>query len=105
MKYSPAVLPGICVFACSFLLFTGWAPAAGAGDSTGCESPAPTTKGESRPPAGESHAGTQIRPATERLEATSATIAEAMGQLERKAREECRQWADKAFEEFEQSTY
>jgi hypothetical protein len=105
MKYSLAALPGACVLACSFVLFTGGAPAAGAGDSTACESPVSSTKGELRPPAGESHAGTQIRPATERVEATSATIAEAMGQLERKAREECRQWADKAFEEFEQSTY
>ena len=105
MKNSFAVLTGACVLACGFLLFTGSAPATGAGDSTGCESPAPTSNDELQPQAGESHAGTQIRAATERVEATPETIAEAMGQLERKAREECRLWADKAFEEFERSTY
>ena len=105
MKNSLAVLTGACVLACGFLLFTGSAPATGAGDSTRCESLAPTTKDELQPPTGESHDGTQIRAATERVEATPETIAEAMGQLERKARQECRLWADKAFEEFERSTY
>jgi hypothetical protein len=46
-----------------------------------------------------------IRPATERIEATDQTVEAAMARLERNAREECRQWADKAFEEFERSTY
>ncbi len=105
MKNSLAVLTGACVLACGFLLFTGSSPATGAGNFTECERPASTTKDELQTPAGESHPGTQIRPATERVEATSETIAEAMGQLERNARAECRQWADKAFEEFEQSTY
>src|SRR5258706_2774825 len=105
MKNSLAALPSVCVFACSSLFFTGCAPAAGAGNTAETGRAAPTTKDELRPPVGESHAGTQIRPATERVETTPETIAEAMGQLERKAKEECRQWADRAFEEFERSTY
>ena len=79
MKNSLAVLPGACVLAFSFLLFTGSAPATGASDSTGCESLAPTTKDELQPPTGESHDGTQIRAATERVEATPETIAECAG--------------------------
>ncbi|HZP93683.1 MAG TPA: matrixin family metalloprotease [Burkholderiales bacterium] len=47
----------------------------------------------------------RIRPATQRVEATPSTVEEAMAQMQRKAREECRQWADKAFAEFERSTY
>jgi hypothetical protein len=105
MKISLAALSSACVLACSSLLFTGCAPATGAGNTTGCEIPAPTTEDELRPPAGESPALTHIRPATERVEATPETVAQAMAQMERKAREECRQWADKAFEEFEGSTY
>ena len=105
MKNSLAVLPGVCVLACISLLFTGSAPAVGAGDSAGCEHPAPTAQYELQLQTGETHAGTRIRPATERVEATPETIAEAMGQLEHNAKEECRQWADKAFEEFEQSAY
>jgi len=47
----------------------------------------------------------RIRPATQRVEATPQTIEEAMASMERNAKEECRQWADRAFEEFERSTY
>jgi hypothetical protein len=105
MKNSLAVPAGAFVLACGILLSTGSAPATGAETGIECESDAPTTSDELQPPAGESHAGTQFRPATERVEATPETIAEAMGQLERSARQECRLWADKAFEEFERSTY
>src|SRR5258708_4688586 len=105
MKYSLAALQGACVLACSSLLLTGCEPATGAGDTAYSECAVPTTKDELQPPASESHAGTQIRPATERVEATPETIAQAMAQMERRAKEECRQWADKAFEEFERSTY
>src|SRR5882672_4536383 len=104
MKYSLAALPGACVLACSFLLLTGCEPATGAGNSADTECAVPTTKDELQP-RGEGHAGTQIRPATERVEATPETVAQAMAQMERRAEEECRQWADKAFEEFERSTY
>jgi len=105
MKNSLAVRTGACVLACGFFLFTGTAPTAGAGDSTGCERPASFAQDDMQLPTVDSHTGTHIRPATERVEATPETVAQAMGQLERSAREECRQWADKAFEEFEQSTY
>lgn len=105
MKNSLAALPGACVLACSSLLFIGYASVTGAGNSTGSECPARTADDELRSPADESAAAGHIRPATERVEATPETIAAAMAQLERKAKEECRQWADIAFEEFEQSTY
>ena len=105
MKNSFKALKGACVVACSFLLFPGTVHAAGTGGANQCERPAPTISDAMQPPAGQSHTGTHIRPATERVEATPETIVEAMGQLDRKAREECRPWADKAFEEFEQSTY
>jgi hypothetical protein len=105
MKYSLAALPGACVLACSFLLLTGCEPATGAGNTADTECAMPTTKDELQPRASEGHAGTQIRPATERVEATPETVAQAMAQMERRAKEECRQWADKAFEEFERSTY
>ena len=105
MKNSLAALPGACVLACSSLLFTAYASVAGAENSSGSESPEPTTMEELQSPAGESATGAHIRPATERVEATPETVAEAMAQLERKAKEECRQWVDMAFEEFERSTY
>jgi serine protease len=105
MKISLAALPGACVLACGSLLFTGCAPAAGAETGIGCESPTPTTQEELRQSAGQIPAGTRLRPATERVEATPEAVAQAMAQIERRAKEECRQWADKAFEEFERSAY
>jgi len=105
MKSSLAALSGACVLACSCLLFSGSAPAIGAETDTECESPTQSSNEESRHAAGESPAVTHIRPATERVQATPETVAEAMAQLERNAKEECRQWADLAFEAFEQSTY
>jgi serine protease len=105
MKISLAALPGACVLACSSLLFTGCAPATGAETGIGCESPTTTTQEELRQSPGQIPAGTHLRPATERVEATPETVAQAMAQIERRAKEECQQWADKAFEEFEQSAY
>jgi len=105
MRRFLAVSPGACVLAFSCFLFSGFVPAIGAETDIDCESPTQSTNEELQQPAGESPAGTHIRPATERVEATPETIAEAMAQLERKAKEECRLWADLAFEAFEQSTY
>ena len=105
MKISLAVLPGACVLACSSLIFTGCTPATGAETGIGCENPTPTTQEKLRQSAGQIPAGTHLRPATERVEATPETVAQAMAQIERRARQECRQWADKAFDEFERSTY
>ncbi len=70
----------------------------------GTEGPAPGTSDETPPAAGES-AGPQIRPATDRVEATPEAIEEAMAQMKRKAKEERQQWAGKSFEEYEQSVY
>ena len=105
MKISLAALPGACVLACSLFLFSGCTPATGAETGIGCESPTPTTQEKLRQSAGQIPVGTHLRPATERVEATPETVAQAMAQIERRAKEECRQWADKAFEEFERSAY
>jgi serine protease len=105
MKNSLEALRGACVLACSSLIFSAYAPVIGAENSSESECPEPTTMEELPSPVGESAAGTHIRPATERVQATPETVAEAMAQLERKAKEECRQWADMAFEAFERSTY
>ena len=87
MKSLLASLSGACVLVCGCLLFSGFAPAIGAETDTECESPTQSTEEELPQPAGEGVAGTHIRPATERVEATPETIAEAMAQLERKANE------------------
>ncbi len=66
----------------------------------------PATVGycESRPASGHDTAA-RIRPATQRVQATPETVGEALARMDRNAKEECRQWADRAFDEFERSTY
>jgi serine protease len=105
MKEISAIRSGAWVLACCVLGCASFSPAAYAGDFPGCEKPAPAVTSESSLEANAKRAGARIRPATERVEATSESIAEALERLGGKAREECSLWADKAFEEFEQSTY
>lgn len=71
--------------------------------SAAAQDPAPLDSCKPRPAS--AHDPARIRPASERIEATAETVEAAMARLERNAREECRQWVDRAFEEFERSTY
>lgn len=47
----------------------------------------------------------RIRPATQRVEATTAAVEDAIARIERNARTECAQWAARAFDEFERATF
>jgi serine protease len=105
MKKTSAIRFGAWVLACFALGCSIFLPAGYAGDFLECEKPAPTATTESYLEMSARRAGARIRAATERVEATPETIAEALERLGGKAREQCSLWADKAFEEFEQSTY
>lgn len=85
MKAGHPALACALASACSSLLLTISGPAAGADETAG--------------------AGTHIRPATRRVCATPEAVEEAMAQMERSSRAECRQWVTRAFDEFERSTY
>jgi serine protease len=104
MKDCFAILRVAFVLASGVVLLTGLAPAAGRDTIAQTRCVAPTAATAALPAAGEP-AGPRIRPATQRVEATPETVEEAMAQIERSAREECRQWADRAFEEFERSVF
>jgi hypothetical protein len=88
----------------SALLFAALAPAAACDGIAAADASATTRTAQSKP-SSSGDAGVRIRPATQRVAATPETVAEAMARLEVNAREECRRWADRAFEEFERSTY
>ncbi|MGH6628758.1 MAG: matrixin family metalloprotease, partial [Burkholderiales bacterium] len=99
-----ALQPTVLALASSALFFVGAAVAIAGDKIEKTECAAPMSQHETLQAAGED-ARLHIRPATQRMEATPTAIEEAMAQIKRKAREECAQWADKAFEEFERSTY
>ncbi len=105
MKKIFAMRLGARVLACCALGYASFSPTVFAGDFLGCEKPAPSVTSESPLEASARRSGARIRTATERVEATPATIAEALERLGGEAREQCSLWADKEFEEFEQSTY
>lgn len=91
-----------CV-AASVVLFGG-AGAAAAEDETAGTQPVDAASADSARLTDLGHV-TGIRPASERVPATPTVIDEAIAALKSNARQECAQWKERTFEEFEQSTF
>lgn len=103
MRHAIAALRALPALAGALIFAT--APAfAGANRESATERSAPLPACE-KPRTAAGAFGTRIRPATQRVAATPETIAQAMARLEDNAREECRRWAERAFEEFERFTF
>jgi hypothetical protein len=103
MRKAFPVLRSVFFFSCSWLLYAGPASAADTDAISSSEDPA-TSQCESESVIlwDEDHG---IRGANERVPATPGAVEAAMAALERNAQAQCRQWADRAFEEFERATY
>jgi hypothetical protein len=91
-----------CVVA-SVVLLTGAGPAA-AEDEIGGTQRIHAAATDSAPLTDNSQA-LGIRPATERVQTTPTVIDQAIAALKLNARQECAQWEDRTFDEFEKSTF